>query len=318
MSAPSSLPLFEAPVFSGFGVETCLRKIWITTCELDEEQSAIESMLLNHPELDLYRGRDAYEFLLLLACGLESAIVGETEIFGQIKEAWKQRAAQSDAFAESPLAFWIQRLFEDTKDIRTRFLQGLGASTYGSQVRQLLPRSPQSVLLLGAGQLAQSVAPYIESSEILVWNRSMERFGAFLASLPEEPRKRTRILESTNDLLTAWTRSDAAVICVPSNSSDPASLEKNLVDLGGPQVVLHLGCPTRETAPWSRLVETGRSFHSLQCFFELEQSQSEIRSLQLARARKACAERATLRFISGAPGGSVTLAHGWEDLAVFQ
>ena len=37
---------------------------------------------------ELYQGADAYGFLLRLASGLESEIAGETEIFGQIKEAW--------------------------------------------------------------------------------------------------------------------------------------------------------------------------------------------------------------------------------------
>ena len=40
-----------------------------------------------------YRGVDAYRFMLQLACGLESEIAGETEILGQIKDAWRDYEA---------------------------------------------------------------------------------------------------------------------------------------------------------------------------------------------------------------------------------
>ncbi len=57
----------------------------------------------------------------------------------------------------------MQRLLQDTKEIRSEYVVGLGSATYGSLVRRLLggPGSGPT-LLLGAGQLAETVLPYLE------------------------------------------------------------------------------------------------------------------------------------------------------------
>jgi hypothetical protein len=47
--------------------------------------------------------------------------------------------------------------------------------------------------------------------------------------------------------------------------------------------------------------------------FEMLRVQTEQRSQQVARARRACGEKAVLRSL----GNSATVPHGWEDLAAF-
>ena len=87
--------------------------------------------------LEHFAGTAAYAFLLRFACGLESKLVAETEIFGQIKQAWRDFSEASSGVARQ-LSPWMQLLFQDAKAIRAQYLANLGSASYGSQVRRLL------------------------------------------------------------------------------------------------------------------------------------------------------------------------------------
>src|SRR4029079_18930940 len=85
-----------------------------------------------HPGPELMDG-EAYRHLLEILCGLQSPMLGETQVMGQFKSflasldgeyAWLNRVGQ--------------RLLADAREIRTRHLQGLGSRSYGSAVRRHL------------------------------------------------------------------------------------------------------------------------------------------------------------------------------------
>src|SRR5271155_1564590 len=118
---------------ANFQIDTCQRRVTILASAADRE--ALRERLPSDGELQSFEGTEAYAFLLRFACGLESKLVGETEIFGQIKQAWRDYAAAASSLRQQldPL---IQQLFQDTKEIRARFLSGLGSASYGSQVRR--------------------------------------------------------------------------------------------------------------------------------------------------------------------------------------
>ena len=52
---------------------------------------------------------------------------------------------------------------------------------------------------------------------------------------------------------------------------------------------------------------------SLSALYDMLRTQSDLRSLQLAHARRSCAEQALQRSL----GQSAAPTHGWEDLAAF-
>ena len=122
-----------------------------------------------------------------LASGLESEIAGETEIFGQIKQAWRDyELAQADS--ARALRPWMQRLLQDTKEIRSEYIVGLGSATYGSLARRLLGGRPEgTTLLIGAGQLAATVLPYLDCPDLRIYNRNPARAFAMLAEARERP-----------------------------------------------------------------------------------------------------------------------------------
>src|SRR5436190_7341524 len=67
--------------------QTCLRRIlFLNRNDSCTTIEAIENGELNLPTVEIFRGREAYQFLLEVICGLNSPIVGETAVMGQFKE----------------------------------------------------------------------------------------------------------------------------------------------------------------------------------------------------------------------------------------
>ncbi len=144
-----------------FRWDTCLR-----TVAVFPEQSAVDSTV----EIsEVYTGETAYEKLLELICGLHSPLVGETEVFGQFKEAVQKFQRESNSVNEGlSSAFnqafraWSNGLLEDAKQIRKNHLQDIGSQSYGSLVRrELRDLGSASVDILGAGRLVADILPWI-------------------------------------------------------------------------------------------------------------------------------------------------------------
>lgn len=124
---------------------TCLREVLFSECP-DPLDGAGGTPLLD--------GR-AYRLLLEILCGLQSPMIGETQVVAQFKSF----------LAELPPEHaWIrrtgQRLLADARQVRTTHLQGLGARSYGSAVRGCIGPSEPAVLI-GTGKLAVDIIPYL-------------------------------------------------------------------------------------------------------------------------------------------------------------
>jgi len=108
----------------------------------------------------------AYQLLLEILCGLQSPMLGETQVLGQFKaflgsidedHAWIRRVGQ--------------RLLTDARDVRTKHLQGLGSRSYGSAVRRDLADVSHAVVI-GTGKLAAEVLPFVADD-----GRSVDQWG---------------------------------------------------------------------------------------------------------------------------------------------
>ncbi len=257
-------------------------------------------------------GAEAYAFLLRFACGLESRMAGETEVFGQIKESWRDLSAASNLLSRQ-LGPWVQALFQDTKEIRAAHLSKLGSASYGSQVRRLLgAASLGPTLLVGAGQLAKAVAPWLEASELLLWNRTPDKARELARRVQERhPQRVCRVLEGTPEAeLQAWSRAGDVIVCVPADPArDAARIATWQGRAGHGGRVVHLGLGESRDSSWDGLP----GLTSLTALFDMLRAQSELRGAQLTRARHSCEEKASLR----ASATRARPAHGWEDLPAF-
>jgi hypothetical protein len=285
---------------NAFHLDSCQR--WLTAC-LERDFDAVEIPA----GAQVFAGSDAYRFLLRVATGLESQIVGETDIFGQLKEAWRKSSAGAD------LGVLMQRLFEDTKDIRSRFLQNLGGASYGSLVRMLLKHRPGPTLIVGAGQIAQSISPYLMDQELWLTNRSPESLVALYAELMSRqaesgaPRSTIRMVDKDEEPR-AWLEAANVVVCIPFDESrDPQRVA--LLQQNPSCAVVHLGGHREAAGVWKNLT----TLSTLDDLFALQKTQGDVRMTQIQQASRACDEKAKLRAL----GASVTIPHGWEDLAIF-
>jgi glutamyl-tRNA reductase len=302
-----------------FLIDTCQRRVALARGR--EELLRARAEFPADGTLESFEGVEAYAFLLRFACGLESKLVAETEIFGQIKDAWRQFSERGTPLARQ-LSPWMQLLFQDAKAIRAQYLGHLGSASYGSQVRRLLGAAADEAegaeargptLLIGAGQLAQSVAPWLTGGELWLWNRTPERALELARELGKRSSRPVRVLESSAQAeLEAWRSAQNVVVCIPSDPGRDAarvSAWRQRAAAAGQARVVHLGLGADSIAPWSELPE----LVSLGSLFDMLRAQSEQRSRQLQRARRACQEKGMLRAL----GSGSSHSHSWEDLAAF-
>jgi len=294
-----------------FPIDTCQRRVAV--CNGTAMLALLRREFPDDGALESYEGADAYAFLLRFAAGLESKLVAETEIFGQIKTAWRAFCERGTPLG-CHLSSWIQLLFQDAKEIRSQHLSKLGSASYGSQVRRLLGDQAGGgpTLLVGAGQLAQSVGPWLPGSELWLWNRTHERALELSRELAKrDPARPVRVIEAGAEAeLTAWRGARNVIVCVPADAAQDAvrvAAWNERADRGGR--VIHLGLGAEGCAPWNTLSE----LVSLGALFEMLQTQSEQRRRQFERAGRACQEKALLRSL----GASSSHPHSWEDLAAF-
>ncbi len=128
-----------------------------------------------------HEGEQAVHHLIRVASGLDSLVLGETQILGQLKTAWQK------AHDAGSLGKVLDRLFQHTfataKAIRTN--SGIGDHTvsvaYTAVVlaRQIFgDLSSQTVVLVGAGEMVQLCGLHLREQgvgKLLILNRSKEK-----------------------------------------------------------------------------------------------------------------------------------------------
>lgn len=136
---------------SVFIMSTCQRTIVIGHQNIEVEN------ITESENYEVKKGKDAYLYLLEITCGLKSKLIGENEIVGQFKKAYKEYASSENR--NNKVLSIIEKLFKDTKEIRTKYLIGLGQKTYASIARREIynKHKASKVLILGSGQMAEDL-----------------------------------------------------------------------------------------------------------------------------------------------------------------
>lgn len=138
------------------------------------------------PYLYQLPGREAARHAFRVACGLDSMVLGETQILGQIKEA--VRDAQDAGGLGVTLNGLFQRAFSVAKEVRTQTAIGANSVSMAAAVVRLAERifpnwHELAVLFIGAGEMIELCATYLQQQQpkrLSVANRTVER-GAALA-----------------------------------------------------------------------------------------------------------------------------------------
>jgi glutamyl-tRNA reductase len=193
---------------NGIEWQTCLRRV-----SLLHKSTSASLLPAVHETSEIFEGKDAYNFLLEVVCGLRSPLIGETAVMGQFREFC--------AHAKFPASEWgwfLRKLtadvLVDAKRVRYRHLEGLGSQSYGGMVRQHLKNIP-SVFVLGAGQLAQEILPWLTGkTDVTVFYRNAMRAECLLKDYPQ-----LRLAQFT-EAAHAENRESAIVIAAPLSAQE--------------------------------------------------------------------------------------------------
>ena len=137
----------------------------------------------------MHEGEEAARHLVRVASGLDSLVLGETQILGQLKDAWQQaRDAES---IDKVLDRLFQHTFAAAKTIRTS--SGISehpvsvAYTAVVLARQIFgDLDSQTVVLVGAGEMVQLCGRYLVDhgiGKLLILNRSRQKAEELAAEL---------------------------------------------------------------------------------------------------------------------------------------
>lgn len=105
-----------------------------------------------------YYQSDAIQHLIKVASGMESMVIGETEIFGQIKNAYK--TSHQLGFTQKYFNILFQKIFSISKYIRTHTGISQGKISIGSVVAQLAKKifgelNNKTISIIGTGKISQ-------------------------------------------------------------------------------------------------------------------------------------------------------------------
>jgi len=138
------------------------------------------------PHLYSQHDSTAVGHLFEVAAGLDSAVLGESEILGQVRSAWE--IAQHEGAARSTLNLLFRTAIEAGKRARTETGIGRGTASVSHAAVEMISEvvgdlAGKRVLVVGAGAMGEGVAIALHragGADILVANRSSTR-GSTLA-----------------------------------------------------------------------------------------------------------------------------------------
>ena len=162
-------------------------------------------------------GEQAVQHAFRVASGLDSMVLGEPQILGQMKSAFS--VAHQAGTTGKILNRLFQHTFSVAKQIRTDTAIGASAVSIAFAAVDLAKRifsslNEQTVLLIGAGETIELVARHLKQNEVrhmIVANRSIERAQALteqlgseaisLADIPERLHQADIVVASTASTL---------------------------------------------------------------------------------------------------------------------
>jgi glutamyl-tRNA reductase len=191
-------------------LSTCNRvEVTVTTEDGADPRAIVDSFLADHkavsphtigPHLYRHEGRDAIHHLFRVAASLDSMVVGEPQILGQLKAAY---AAAKDSGA---VCGWLEglltRSFGVAKRVRSETGIGQMAVSVSYAAVELARKifgslANRTVMLAGAGKMSELAARHLRSSgasHVFVTNRTHERAIEMAALFQGTPVEYTRFV----------------------------------------------------------------------------------------------------------------------------
>lgn len=247
-------------------VSTCLRtEVYAVATRFHDAVSEIQEILaeksgLSLSEIDFHStvrfDDDVPLHLFRVTAGLESAILGEGEVLGQVRRSFE--LARTQQTCGPVLSDLFRHALVAGKRARTETNISRGTTSFAHAAVQLAERHlrdlgesivGQQVLIVGAGEMGAGVlrALYDRANDawpadVIVANRSTKRAQALCENAPQGFRARTVELSELNSVLV---RSRVVLVCV--ETQDYVVKESDLVGTTGgsstPVLIVDLAMP---------------------------------------------------------------------------
>ncbi len=185
-------------------------------------------------------GMEAIQHLYNVGAGLDSQILGDYEIIGQIKIAVK--FAKEYGFIGSYLERLVNSVIQASKNIKNQTdLSGGTVSVSFAAVQYIREKvidiPSKSILLVGTGKIGRNtcknIIDYLETDNITLINRTPEKARQLATEL--------QLNYVPAEFLTAEIKK-ADIILVATNSDKPTILKSHLQG-GGPKLIIDLSIP---------------------------------------------------------------------------
>jgi glutamyl-tRNA reductase len=173
-----------------FVLHTCNRAEYYVTGSNTAREAVVEDVQLPADTIQRLSGPDAVRHLLRVAAGLESMVVGEDEILGQVSRA--REDAQS--FLDGTLDPIVEKAIRVGKRVRseTRINEGnpsMGTAAAELASRQLGDLSDRRAIVIGAGEMGKLVANPLadRGMDLLITNRTYDSAKDLAARVDGSP-----------------------------------------------------------------------------------------------------------------------------------
>ena len=201
-------------------LSTCNRvEITVTTEDAADPQTIVDGFLADHksvsaasigPHLYRHEGRDAIHHMFRVAASLDSMVVGEPQILGQLKTAYA--AAKQCGAVCGWLDGLMTRAFSVAKRVRSETGIGQMAVSVSYAAVELARKifgslDNRTVMIVGAGKMSELAARHLRRSgvsHVFVTNRTHERaieMAALFQGTPVEYARFTAMLPEVDILI---------------------------------------------------------------------------------------------------------------------
>jgi glutamyl-tRNA reductase len=235
-------------------LQTCNRvEVYIATENLDSKkivESWAKSIGLNtdmfKDHLETSTGNDVVKHLLKLASGLDSLVIGEDQILGQVKRAFD--SAMKSKYAGLHLGLLFDNAIKVGSKVRTTTGINKGTVSYGSMAVKLADEylnglEGKSIMIIGSGESASLVAKTLRTRKIdfMVTSRTFERAKSFSETVGGKPIFFEQALEMLNTIDALFVATTAPYYLIPFERAEKAMRNREklmvVVDLSNPRTV---------------------------------------------------------------------------------
>ncbi|HET9078808.1 MAG TPA: glutamyl-tRNA reductase [Acidimicrobiales bacterium] len=193
-----------------------------------------------------YHDEAAVRHLFKVAAGLDSAVLGEGEVLGQLGDAW--HAAHGEGTAGPVLSILFRHSQEVGKRVRSETAIARGTTSL-SQAAVALARAQlgtlegRTTLVMGAGEMgeamAQALAGSLEPGRLLVANRTWSRATALAARCGGRPIEWSTLLDALEEADVVLASTGSPEILLEASELTPALRRRD----GRPLLIVDIAVP---------------------------------------------------------------------------